>query len=105
MEWAQTFTIIISLGAMGFTGLRAFWRVFSHTTNMIRADVKEYASRHEAEIRQHSSKYDEELRESRKLWADLFQKSHEIEKKNHEIEQERKEIQRKMYELEQSRRG
>ncbi len=76
MDWMQTFTIIISLWGLGFVGMRAFWRVFSHTTN----------------------RYDKELRESRKLWASILQE-------NKEMEKERKEIQRKMYELEQSRKA
>lgn len=91
MTWAQTFTIIITLGGIGISMLAGLWRVYSSTIAMIREDIniskrdiyrfREDTARRDARFREDTARRDAR-------WKKLLQKTYNIEKKSHMLEQE-----------------
>ncbi len=92
MIWAQTLTIVISMGGLFLW----MWRVSKEDADKIRKNMEKDDERHAAEIKRH----DAEFQEARKLWASILQKSAEIEKEHVIVKQKLLDAENKSFGIE-----
>ncbi|HQS83658.1 MAG: hypothetical protein B7Y25_01065 [Alphaproteobacteria bacterium 16-39-46] len=92
MDWTQTLTIILTIGALAAALTAALWHLSKEDMKLVREDMK----RHDEEF----SKMREEFSKRDNLWANLLQKIHNVDKKFYILEKQIFEIK-----LDQSRKA